>query len=248
MAKLTMKEIQVEALKIVASQVGGIRYSNLHAAVQEKSPETPGNTISGAIWNLDTLFPEKVRKPSRGLFQPVGVPTTTSPKTKVTKLREEDFYESFGEWLKSELDEVTEVVPVGGSSLRAKWGTPDVLGVYKPLASNLIKFPMELVSAEVKVNAGEAITAFGQAVAYRLFSSKTYIAMAATITEDDLSRLESLCMLFGVGLAIFDLDPKSPNYRIRVRAQRFSADMFYVNELADRVRSQSPEVFEKLFR
>ncbi len=55
-------------------------------------------------------------------------------------------------------------------------------------------------------------------------------------------------MLFGVGLALFDLDPKSPNYQIRVRAQRFSADMFYVNELAERLKTQEPEMFEKLFR
>jgi hypothetical protein len=72
--------------------------------------------------------------------------------------------------------------------------------------------------------------------------------MAATIPEDELSRLESLCMLFGVGLAIFDLDAKNPRFRIRVRAQRFSADMFYVNELADRLKAQDPSTFEKLFR
>jgi len=111
---------------------------------------------------------------------------------------ESEFYDSFGEWLKSELDEVTDVVAVGGAGFRAKWGTPDVLGVYKPLASNLVKFSIEIVSAEVKVNPQEAITAFGQAAAYRLFSAKT--------------------------------------------------DMFYVNELADRLRSQNPETFEKLFR
>jgi hypothetical protein len=98
------------------------------------------------------------------------------------------------------------------------------------------------------VNPGEAITAFGQAVAYRLFSAKTYIAIANSILQDDLSRLESLCMLFGVGLVLFDLNPKTPNYQIRVRAQRFPADMFYVNELADRLRMQEPETFEKLFR
>jgi len=72
--------------------------------------------------------------------------------------------------------------------------------------------------------------------------------MPANIAEDDFSRLESLCMLFGVGLALFDIDPNAPNYRIRVRAQRFSPDMFYVNELADRLRMQDPATFEKLFR
>ncbi|MBI3449600.1 MAG: hypothetical protein HY049_11885 [Acidobacteria bacterium] len=54
---------------------------------------------------------------------------------------------------------MTDVVALGGASFRAKWGTPDVLGVYKPLASNLIKFPIEIVSAEVKTNPTESITA-----------------------------------------------------------------------------------------
>ncbi len=247
MAKLSVKEIQAEALKIIAAHPGGIRYSDLISKILELSPETPRNTITGSVWNLDTLRPDSVRKPSRGLYQPSGgAQAPEVPKT--PRVREEDFYESFADWLKNELDEVTDVVALGGASFRTKWGTPDVLGVYKPLASNLIKFQLEIVSAEVKVNSIEAITAFGQAVAYRLFSAKTYVAMASNIAEDDLSRLESLCMLFGVGLALFDVDPKAPNYRIRMRAQRFSADMFYVNELAERLKTQEPETFEKLFR
>ena len=33
-----------------------------------------------------------------------------------------------------------------------------------------------------------------------------------------------------------------------MRAQRFSPDMFYVNELADRLKLSDSETFEKLFR
>ena len=247
MARLTVKQVQAEALKIIRSHPGGIRFTTLVNTIVENHPETPRNTVNGSVWNLHTLRPHEVRKPSRGLFQPAQA-TQEIEEPRGPKVLESDFYESFGEWLKSELDEVTDVVAVGGAGFRTKWGTPDVLGVYKPLASNLVKFPIEIVSAEVKVNPQEAITAFGQAAAYRLFSSKTYIAMTSRIAEDDLSRLESLCMLFGVGLVLFDLNPKSPNYRIRMRAQRFSADMFYVNELADRLKTQEPETFEKLFR
>jgi hypothetical protein len=111
----------------------------------------------------------------------------------------------------------------------------------------LIKFPIEIVCAEVKVNPQWPGVAFGQAVAYRLFSSKTYIAEPSSISEEDLGRLEALCMLFGVGLVVFDLNPAAPNFRIRVRAQRFSPDMFYVNEFADRLRLHDPEVFQELF-
>ncbi len=73
---------------------------------------------------------------------------------------------------------------------------------YKPLASNLIKFPIEIVSAEVKTDPTQPVVAFGQAIAYRLFSAKTYIAMPTSMTLEDQSRLESLCMLFGVGLVL----------------------------------------------
>ena len=248
MAKLSVREIQADAVEVIRRNPGGIRYTALVSDIHTRHPETPRNTIHGSVWNLDAVRPNEVRKPSRGLYIPAQVDEGPHPEPVKPRVREDEFYESFGEWLRTELDEVTDVVAFGGASFRAKWGTPDVLGVYKPLASNLVKFPLEIVAGEVKIAPAEAITAFGQAVAYRLFASKTYIAMSAEISEDDLGRLESLCMLFGVGLALFDLEPKEPDYRIRVRAQRFSADMFYVNELADRLRAQAPETFEKLFR
>lgn len=54
---------------------------------------------------------------------------------------------------------------------------------------------------------------------------------------EDQSRLESLCMLFGIGLVLFELNKDSPRFAIRVRAQRFSPDMFYANEFADRLKT-----------
>jgi hypothetical protein len=54
-------------------------------------------------------------------------------------------------------------------------------------------------------------------------------------------------MLFGVGLVLFDLNKDAPVFSIRVRAQRFSPDMFYVNEFAERLKLHDSEVFEKLF-
>jgi hypothetical protein len=176
------------------------------------------------------------------------VPTLSTVETTPSgqKVSEEDFYEPFAEWLKNDLDEATVVEPLGGGGLKSKWGTPDVVGVYKPLADNLIRFPMEIVTGEIKI-AKEPVVAFGQAVAYRLFSTKTYIAMPKSLSEEDQSRLETLCMLFGVGLVLFRLEPKSPEFTIRVRAQRFSPDMFYVNEFAERLKSHDPDVFRRLF-
>ena len=141
----------------------------------------------------------------------------------------------------------TVVASLGGAGLRSKWGTPDVVSIYKPLASNLIKFPVEIVSAEIKIDPQAPVVAFGQAVAYRLFSTKTYIATPTSLAEEDQGRLESLCMLFGVGLVLFDLSKDAPEFSIRVRAQRFSPDMFYVNEFADRLKHHDADIFERLF-
>jgi hypothetical protein len=256
MAKLGIQQIRQAAKTIITRNPGGIRYSALVDAISRENPETPINTIHGSVWNLDTVMPTEVSKPSRGLYKLVngvsedGNSLGETEQIAVTgaRVRESEFYEPFAEWLKNDLDEVTDVATLGGASMKSKWGTPDVVGVYKPLAGNLIKFPLEIVSAEIKIDPQTPVVAFGQATAYRLFSSKSYVAMPTTLTEEDQSRLESLCMLFGVGLVLFDVDKINPRFSIRVRAQRFSPDMFYVNEFADRLKLHDAEVFERLFR
>jgi len=253
MSKLTTNQIRELARKIVGARPGGIRYSELVQEIVGQTPETPVNTIHGSTWDLATRFPAEIIKPSRGLFQPASAQTTPPAAVSVVEpeieagFSETDFYEPFAEWLKNDLDEVTVVSSLGGAGLKTKWGTPDVVGVYKPTASNLIKFPLEIVSAEIKISPQAPVVAFGQAVAYRLFSTKSYVVMPSSLSEEDLSRLESLCMLFGIGLVIFDLDLKKPGFTIRVRAQRYIPDMFYVNEFADRLRQHNSEVFEHLF-
>jgi hypothetical protein len=115
------------------------------------------------------------------------------------------------------------------------------------LASHRIKFDIEIVAAEIKIDPQTPVVAFGQAAAYRLFAAKSYVVMPATISEEDYSRLEALCMLFGIGLVLFDIDLEDPSFRIRVRAQRFSPDMFYVNEFAERIYQIDPGTFNRLF-
>jgi len=44
-----------------------------------------------------------------------------------------------------------------------------------------------------------------------------------------------------------DIDLEDPSFRIRVRAQRFSPDMFYVNEFAERIYQIDPGTFNRLF-
>jgi hypothetical protein len=131
----------------------------------------------------------------------------------------------------NELEECTKAIPVGGSSFKDKWGTPDVIGVREPRKSDIIRLPTEIVSAEIKIDTNGLITAFGQACAYRLFSHKSYIVVPVDSPEDDLARLDTLARIFGIGLILFNTkDPADPDYEIRVRASKHEPDMFYVNK------------------
>lgn len=249
MAKLGVNEIRDVAKKIVKSSLGGIRFTQIIEKIIADYPGTSANTISGTIYDLDKQFPEEISKPSRGLYvSKEDEGKREEVKTEVEKkFNEQDFYSLFAEWIKTELDEATEAVEMGGASFKTKWGTPDVIGVYKPLASNLIKFTPEIISVEIKIDSTQPIVAFGQATAYRLFSHKSYVVMPSTMTEEDKSRLDSLCLLYGIGFIIFDLDLNNPNFSIRARAQRFEPDMFYVNEIAERLKQHDIKKFNVLF-
>lgn len=94
---------------------------------------------------------------------------------------------------------------------------------------------MEIISAEIKIdtNQNQLITAFGQACAYKLFSHKVYLVIPQDAGEQSgsrVSRIESLCLKFGIGLILFDSqNPEKPNFTIRARAIKSEPDYFYVN-------------------
>ncbi len=249
------EQIRDKAVEILKSHPTGLRYADLHRALVKAFPDTPLNTIQGSSWDLHNTRSKEIYKPTRGLFkyrlsteEEIEVEKILPPETeKETNVHEEDFYKLFANWLKNDLDECTEAAALGGSSLGKKWGTPDVIGTYKPSRRDVIQFQPEIISAEIKIDSREPITAFGQAIAYRLFSSKVYIVEPNTIIPEDLDRIESLCMLFGIGLILFDVNVSNPNFRIRVRAQKFIPDMFYTNELANRLFENDEDLFRKLF-
>ena len=170
----------------------------------------------------------------------------TKEHVKITLL-ESDFYESFAHWLEETAEEATVAVAVGGSLLKHKWGTPDVIGVLRPQAQDIIKFESQIISAEIKIDPAQPVVAFGQAVAYRLFSHKSFIVVPKTTSEDDLARLKALCSIYGVGLVTFTLDKGTPDYTTLVPAQQTSPDMFYANQMARRLLDISKPIFKKLF-
>ncbi len=242
--------IRNKAVELLKNNPRGLRYSELMRELHNIFPDVPLKSIPATLWNLNVTRSKEVYKPTRGLFkyrftgeEEISEIIEKPPPT----LQEEDFYEPFANWLKIDLGECSEAIALGGNYLGKKWGTPDVIGIYKPSIKDIIKFQPEIISAEIKINPSDPITAFGQAIAYRLFSSKVYLVEPSIMTPEDQDRIEALCILFGIGLILLDLNPPNPNFRIRVRAQKYNPDMFYVNEFADKLYSVRKDVFNKLF-
>jgi hypothetical protein len=259
MAILTGKQIRERALACLEKEPAGIRYMQLIRTVHDSAPETPINSVRGTVNTLLSSTGDIVR-PSRGVWQlkryadattetATRVEEVAGTEPKASKLYEVQFYEPFATWLKDEADEVVETFVMGGATLGSKWATPDVIGTDKPRTSDFVKFPIEIVSAEIKIDSSwqTCVTAFGQACAYRLFSHKTYIVVPQSLMEEDKSRLESLCAIYGVGLVLFALDVDAPEFTIRLPAQRFQPDVFYVNEFARRLHDKSRDDFNRLF-
>jgi hypothetical protein len=234
------EKIRKKALEILADTPKGIHYSDLMRRIQEELPGIPFNTITGSLWNLDVIKPDEVYKPGRGIFRHTKFKETEAEadisreeiiETPTARIKEEDFYAAFAEWIKNELEEVNRVIALGGNIFKDKWGTPDVIGIRASRQSDIIKLPTEIVSAEIKIDSSALITAFGQACSYKLFSHKSYIVVPLESSEGDIARLDALCRIFGIGLILFNSNsPDEPDFQIRVRAAKHEPDMFYVNK------------------
>jgi len=223
-----------KALEELENNPNGLRYSELVRRMKKEFPEFPLGTIMGSIWNLDVKFHEKVYKPTKGLFRLVkfkGSETKEELEKPSEKIKEKDFYKPFADWLLNETEEATKAIPLGGNKFRDKWGTPDVIGIRESSRSDIVRPPTEVISAEIKVDTNTLITAFGQACSYRLFSHRVYLLIPKQSSEEDISRLDSLCLIFGIGLVLFDVNNiEDPGFEIRVRPIKYEPDVFYTNK------------------
>jgi len=231
------EEIIPLALKLLKANPVGMHYSELVKKISEQCPHIPINTIHGNIWDLGTEYPNDVYKPAKGIFRHVDFKDkeikeeAQNNDIKPAKIHEDMFYEPFAEWLVNEAEDCTKAIPLGKNKFKDKWGTPDVIGKRESLPSDILKAPTEIVSAEIKIDTSNLITAFGQACSYRLFSHKSYIVVPNDSTQDDISRIDSLCEIFGIGLVLFDsTNVGSPQFEMKVRPSRQEPDIFYVNK------------------
>lgn len=225
------------ALQILEENPEGQRYSELVRNVIARDGFLKINTVHGNVWNLDERFPDRVYKPSRGLFRLTKFRDANTDQLKdelvpkqPPKIKEEDFYESFADWLVNEIEDCTKAISLGGNRFRDKWGTPDVIGKRESKRSDIIQAPVEIVSAEIKPDVYQLVTAFGQACAYCLFSHKSYLVISKNAPDDEVARLDALCQVFGIGLVLFNSEnPKDPNFTIRARPRYQQPDLFYAN-------------------
>lgn len=237
MAKIA-DEIRSKALEILAKSPAGVRYADLVRQVARSDGKLKLNTIHGTLWDLDQQVPEKVYKPSRGLYrlEEYRDPDTDQLKDglgpkRPKRIQEEEFYEPFADWLQNDLEDCTKAISLGGKKFRDKWGTPDVIGKRESRRSDIIQGPVEIVSAEIKPDENQLVTAFGQACAYCLFSHRSYLVIPVQAPQDEIARLDALCQVFGIGLVLFNtLDAKTPDFSIRVRPRKQEPDLFYVNK------------------
>lgn len=231
------EDIRREVVEFLKKQNSTVKYKQVVKYLKDQFPDIQESTIHAYMHKIRKKVENgdinEIVLVDRGLYQYNNANESQNFEfQEITQrsIREEEFYEKFANYLENELEECTGTIVLGGNIFGDKWGTPDVLGVYKFQETDPIKPPLEIVSAEIKIDTNQLITAFGQACAYKTFSHKVYLVVPEQ-AEADLSRIESLCMRFGIGLIIFDKNnPQDPNFKIRTRALKSDPDYYYVNK------------------
>lgn len=214
----------------------GIRHSELYAKIKRIYPSYKDKVIQSQISDLPKLaeYRGKIEHEPYGPFRAKLSSSgrkETEKKVKKT-LNEEAFYQPFAEYVEENLKECTLVKVLGGHMLRKKWATPDIAGYFKVGSAESFSREPEILVGELKISNSynDFITAFGQAMAYTVYAHKVYIAIPETGDPDGLDLIESLCVLYGIGLLLFEpKDPDNPNFALRNRAQRHEPDIEYLN-------------------
>ena len=70
MDELTItSQINKLIFKLLKENPKGLHWSELLKKIKEDSPNFHPKTVNGCVWKLLERFPDKVYKPSRGLFR-----------------------------------------------------------------------------------------------------------------------------------------------------------------------------------
>lgn len=70
MKKETITErITKAAFELLVEHKDGVRWSQLLKGIKEKDPSLHPKTVNGFVWKLVEKYPDKVYKPSKGIFR-----------------------------------------------------------------------------------------------------------------------------------------------------------------------------------
>lgn len=129
------EKVIAKAIEIIKANPDGVRYSDLVTKIHKTFPEFPVNTIHGSLWDFKAHLPKEIYQPARGIYRDVVFRKEEVDEKEqkilppeVERIKKENFYAPFAEWLVNELEECTKAIPLGGNRFKDKWGTPDVIG------------------------------------------------------------------------------------------------------------------------
>lgn len=245
MASAKGRVAQIKTFVLRELGKGPLKRSTLLQRALVAVPHAIKTTTDGAISQLHR--DGKIKQIERGIWALTDGPIEESPSQEIAvdvTIKEDQFYTSFSDWLINEVGECTAAAALGGKVLGGKWGTPDVVGVYRVSDKGRYRRNeiVSFVSAEMKTDSIQTVTAFGQACSYLRFSHKVYLAIPQATPDDDKQRIESLCTIVGLGLVFFNATSKdAPDYEIRVRPIPREPDPTALNEILDR-----DEIYKKL--
>jgi len=72
--------INAKALELLEQHPEGLRWSELIAKIKESNLNFHPKTVNGCIWKLVQKYPDKVYKPSKGLFRLLKYKSSKSKK------------------------------------------------------------------------------------------------------------------------------------------------------------------------
>ena len=240
MEKTKRDKISEKALEIInETKSNGIRFSELIDRLIKDFPGDSQHTITNAVKFLKSnpKYKDKLAgKESVGrLYMLKSYPIRPESGKKLTsQVKEEEFYSLFSTYLKEDLHECDYAKEYGSHRDNEYWGNPDVIGVSSVNEDARFKSMPELTSVEIKISKEyrDIIKGFGQAVAYLLFSQKSYLVVPDSLGGDPLDKIETLCISLGIGVVLFKPENlENPSFKLRNRAKHLEPDIYYFNKI-----------------
>lgn len=121
------EKIIKKAIEILKKVPSGLRYSELVRHINEELQENINN-IHNALFvlkqKIDKGEIKEIIRPERGYYIFKENLETGDLVRETGGVRENDFYQSFSEYLVDDLAECTKAISLGGNRFQDRWGTP----------------------------------------------------------------------------------------------------------------------------